>query len=199
MSYSVKVSTFLGAGWESVNPNFTVCRNAQPWEDFCVQPPCGQVNTGLWLVNTDHVTSILDYYWSAQPRRGGDVRGAGDCVWWHARDVQVNTDLWLVQTSHVTRILAYDWSIWVTWPEYWSLIGQDKSRDQNTGLWLISTGHVTSILISDWLIRVTWPQYWSLIGQDKSRDLNTGLWLVRQPLESEARLGSPPTVPRPPS
>ena len=27
-----------------MNPNFTVCRNAQPWQDFCVQPPCGQLN-----------------------------------------------------------------------------------------------------------------------------------------------------------
>ena len=42
-SFSFRLS-ILGAGWESVSPNFTVCRNAQPWEDFCVQPPCGQLN-----------------------------------------------------------------------------------------------------------------------------------------------------------
>ena len=144
----------------AINLFWSTCTWGQPGPPWDASP----LPAVTWLVNRYHVTWILDCYWSAQPRRGGDVRGAGDCVWWHARDVQVNTDLWLVQTSLVTRILAYDWSIWVTWPEYWSLIGQDKSRDQNTGLWLISTGHVTSILISDWSRQVTWPEYWSMIG-----------------------------------
>ena len=30
-----------------------------------------------------------------------------------------------------------DWSRQITWPEYWPLIGQDRSRDLNTGLWLV--------------------------------------------------------------
>ena len=37
-------------------------------------------------------------------------------------------------TDHVSRILASDWSRQVTCPEYWPLIGRDRSRDLNTGL-----------------------------------------------------------------
>jgi len=35
----------VGYGWQYPGAeNFTVCLDKQPWEDFCVQPPCGQLN-----------------------------------------------------------------------------------------------------------------------------------------------------------
>lgn len=34
----------VGEGWQWAGPNVTVCVNAQPWEDYCVEPPCGQLN-----------------------------------------------------------------------------------------------------------------------------------------------------------
>ena len=35
----------VGFGWYLMNgwENYTVCVDHQPWEDFCVEPPCGQV------------------------------------------------------------------------------------------------------------------------------------------------------------
>ena len=38
-------------------------------------------------------------------------------------DKKGNTGLWLVDTDHVTWILASDWLMFITWPEYWLVIG----------------------------------------------------------------------------
>ena len=38
------IPAHVGAGWESQDPSLTVCHGASPWEEFCVQPPCGQLN-----------------------------------------------------------------------------------------------------------------------------------------------------------
>ncbi len=104
-----------------------------------------QVNTGLWLANTDHVTTILTSDWSIL------------ITWLEYWPHNLNTGLWLVNTYHM-------------WPEYWSLIGQYWSRDLNTGLWMLIMwsqywplichvtwilpliGHVTTILTPDWFI-----------------------------------------------
>ena len=35
----------VGNGWQLPNgENFTICLNKEPWYDYCLQPPCGQVN-----------------------------------------------------------------------------------------------------------------------------------------------------------
>ncbi|XP_011685543.1 PREDICTED: chitooligosaccharidolytic beta-N-acetylglucosaminidase [Wasmannia auropunctata] len=34
----------VGEGWQWVGDNATVCFKAEPWKDFCVEPPCGQLN-----------------------------------------------------------------------------------------------------------------------------------------------------------
>merc|ERR1712110_190809 len=65
----------VGAGWESVNPNFTVCRNAQPWEDFCVQPPCGQLNPaeeGMYDVLGTVFGDMLEMFRPDTFHMGGD-------------------------------------------------------------------------------------------------------------------------------
>lgn len=30
----------VGEGWQ--NTDFVVCFNAKPWQNYCVEPPCGQ-------------------------------------------------------------------------------------------------------------------------------------------------------------
>lgn len=37
----------VGNGWNFPGAeNYTVCVNREPWYDFCVEPPCGQLNPG---------------------------------------------------------------------------------------------------------------------------------------------------------
>lgn len=44
----------VGEGWQWAGPNVTVCVNAQPWNEYCVEPPCGQLNP-----TNDNVYEIL--------------------------------------------------------------------------------------------------------------------------------------------
>lgn len=52
----------VGAGWEwgpyEGLGNITVCVNRQPWRDFCIQPPCGQINP----VNPNVYDVLRDIY-----------------------------------------------------------------------------------------------------------------------------------------
>ncbi|CAA3004232.1 Chitooligosaccharidolytic beta-N-acetylglucosaminidase [Olea europaea subsp. europaea] len=34
----------VGEGWQWVGDNATVCVKAEPWQKYCVEPPCGQLN-----------------------------------------------------------------------------------------------------------------------------------------------------------
>ncbi|XP_077280344.1 beta-hexosaminidase 1 [Temnothorax americanus] len=34
----------VGEGWQWVGDNATVCFKAEPWKDYCLEPPCGQLN-----------------------------------------------------------------------------------------------------------------------------------------------------------
>lgn len=34
----------VGAGWQAADPALTVCVNREPWTEWCVEPPCGQLN-----------------------------------------------------------------------------------------------------------------------------------------------------------
>lgn len=34
----------VGEGWQWVGDNATVCFGAEPWQSYCVEPPCGQLN-----------------------------------------------------------------------------------------------------------------------------------------------------------
>jgi len=37
----------VGAGWQAVNEKLTVCVNREPWTEWCVEPPCGQLNPAM--------------------------------------------------------------------------------------------------------------------------------------------------------
>ncbi|XP_073843380.1 beta-hexosaminidase 1 [Musca autumnalis] len=43
----------VGEGWQ--HKNMTACFNAQPWKDYCVEPPCGQLDPTV-----DEMYSILE-------------------------------------------------------------------------------------------------------------------------------------------
>ena len=69
------MTVISGAGWESVDPNFTVCRNAQPWKDYCVQPPCGQLNPtsdGMYQVLETIYKDMLTMFQPTTFHMGGD-------------------------------------------------------------------------------------------------------------------------------
>ena len=64
-----------GAGWEAVDPSFTVCRSGKPWEDYCVQPPCGQLNPtsdGMYRVLQTIFTDMLSMFQPTTFHMGGD-------------------------------------------------------------------------------------------------------------------------------
>jgi len=37
----------VGAGWQAVEEKLTVCVNREPWTEWCVEPPCGQLNPAV--------------------------------------------------------------------------------------------------------------------------------------------------------
>ena len=131
--FSVRQSWRLrGRGWVWPRSMITFCPS-------CLTPTPGITCHGLWLVNYEHVTSILASDWSIQT------------------------------TWDMTWILASDWSTLVTWPQYWPLIGQFISRetwlgywplirqywtrDLNTSLWLVNSDHVRRDLDTGlWLV-----------------------------------------------
>mgnify|MGYP007048711730 CR=1 FL=1 len=91
--FSVRQSWRLrGRGWVWPRSMITFCPS-------CLTPTPGITCHGLWLVNSEHVTSILASDWSIQT------------------------------TWDMTWILASDWSTLVTWPQYWPLIDQFISRE----------------------------------------------------------------------
>ena len=65
----------VGAGWEAVDPAFTLCVNKQPWDEWCVEPPCGQLNPtrpGLYTVLTNIFTDMINMFGVKQFHLGGD-------------------------------------------------------------------------------------------------------------------------------
>ena len=65
----------VGAGWEAVDPSLTVCVNRQPWDEWCVEPPCGQLNPvkpALYDVLGNIFTDMLNMFGVKQFHLGGD-------------------------------------------------------------------------------------------------------------------------------
>lgn len=65
----------VGNGWQAVNETFTVCRDAEPWGDYCVQPPCGQLNPasqGMYQVLETIHKEFLQMFKPSTLHMGGD-------------------------------------------------------------------------------------------------------------------------------
>ena len=45
----------VGEGWQWLGDNATVCFRAEPWQNYCVEPPCGQLNP-----SSERVYEILE-------------------------------------------------------------------------------------------------------------------------------------------
>lgn len=70
----------VGAGWEKTG--FVTCFNWQPWQKYCVEPPCGQLNPtvdGLY----DFIEGMIFIYrylfpsqnifkWSVNPKKASE-------------------------------------------------------------------------------------------------------------------------------
>jgi len=65
----------VGAGWQAVNESFTVCVNKEPWEDYCVQAPCGQLNPaseGMYQVLKNIHKELFELFGTNYLHMGGD-------------------------------------------------------------------------------------------------------------------------------
>ncbi|XP_068158521.1 chitooligosaccharidolytic beta-N-acetylglucosaminidase [Drosophila tropicalis] len=63
----------VGEGWQ--HKNMTACFNAQPWKDFCVEPPCGQLDptvSGLYDVLEDIYSDMFKLFKPDVFHMGGD-------------------------------------------------------------------------------------------------------------------------------
>jgi len=65
----------VGAGWQAVDPSLTVCVNREPWTEWCVEPPCGQLNPAIPELYPVLETIYRDWMQMFQPTTfhvGGD-------------------------------------------------------------------------------------------------------------------------------
>ncbi|XP_030375717.1 chitooligosaccharidolytic beta-N-acetylglucosaminidase [Scaptodrosophila lebanonensis] len=63
----------VGEGWQ--HKNMTACFNAQPWKNFCVEPPCGQLDPtveGLYNVLEDIYSDMFKLFNPDVFHMGGD-------------------------------------------------------------------------------------------------------------------------------
>lgn len=78
----------VGAGWESVDSSFTICVNKEPWVDWCVEPPCGQLNPaseGMYDVLEKIYTELISMFGDTQFHMGGDEIHVG--CWNSSQDI----------------------------------------------------------------------------------------------------------------
>lgn len=59
----------MGSGWEWGEEaglgSLAVCVNAQPWQKYCIEPPCGQlnpVNQQLYIVLRDIFKDLIEIW-----------------------------------------------------------------------------------------------------------------------------------------
>ena len=94
-----------------MSSNFTVCRDSTPWEDFCLQPPCGQLNPteeGMYEVLEKIFVDMLNLFNPTTFHMGGDEIHIG--CWNSSKSI---TD-WLISQG---RKLNEEDFIWM-WSKY---------------------------------------------------------------------------------
>jgi len=78
----------VGAGWDSVDPSYTLCVNKEPWTDWCVEPPCGQLNPaskGMYNLLENIYREMVTMFGDTQFHMGGDEIHVG--CWNTSHDV----------------------------------------------------------------------------------------------------------------
>lgn len=134
----------VGAGWEAVDSSYTLCVNREPWEDWCVEPPCGQLNptqSGMFDVLEAIFAEMLGMFGVKQFHMGGDEIHLGcwnsseEVVSWlqeHGRGREEADFMFLwssflqesvkrIQKAGMTPNLVY-WTNGLTKPEYISYL-----------------------------------------------------------------------------
>jgi len=87
----------VGAGWQAVDESYVVCLEATPWDQFCLEPPCGQLNPaapGMYDVLETIHTEFLSLFQPSVLHMGGDEVHFG-C--WNSSDMIVS---WLEERGH---------------------------------------------------------------------------------------------------
>lgn len=75
----------VGEGWQWVGDGATVCFRAEPWQKFCVEPPCGQLDPTVdkvYTVLAGIYRDMLDVFQPDMFHMGGDE------VSWNRCDVR---------------------------------------------------------------------------------------------------------------
>jgi len=65
----------LGAGWQAVDPDFTLCVERDPWDHWCTVPPCGQLNPvvdGMYDVLENIYSELAEMFGSDYFHMGGN-------------------------------------------------------------------------------------------------------------------------------
>uniref|UniRef100_A0A336MGX8 Beta-hexosaminidase n=1 Tax=Culicoides sonorensis TaxID=179676 RepID=A0A336MGX8_CULSO len=89
----------VGEGWQ--NTGLTACFNAQPWQKYCVEPPCGQLDPTkekLYDVLEKIYSDFVDYFSPVDTifHMGGD---------------EVSTDCWNSSTDITNYMKAQGWGL----------------------------------------------------------------------------------------
>ena len=118
-----------GPSWH--DSHVTVGCHAEYWPLIGQNRSC-DINTGLWLVNTDHVTLILASDWSILSRKVWQGRTIITC---HVRRsvIIIGETLWQQGSQHQHRSSLLS-RCHITFARK---IGQGRSRDLKHGLWLV--------------------------------------------------------------
>ncbi|XP_011171734.2 chitooligosaccharidolytic beta-N-acetylglucosaminidase [Solenopsis invicta] len=90
----------VGEGWQWVGANATVCFKAEPWKDYCVEPPCGQLNP-----TSDRVYEVLEgiYKDMIEDFQQPDI--------FHMGGDEVNVNCWRSQKIITDWMLKKGWDL----------------------------------------------------------------------------------------
>ncbi|XP_046396530.1 chitooligosaccharidolytic beta-N-acetylglucosaminidase [Ischnura elegans] len=150
----------VGEGWQWA-PNLTVCFHAEPWQSFCVEPPCGQLDPtepGVYPILHNIYKDMLSLFDSDVFHMGGD---------------EVNFNCWNSSTQVVNRMPNGGRSekdfinIWADFQRkaYAELVSANDGKKLPVALWtshLIQAGSVADNIDNETYIVQIWTT-----GQDK--------------------------------
>ncbi|XP_032672325.1 chitooligosaccharidolytic beta-N-acetylglucosaminidase [Odontomachus brunneus] len=116
----------VGEGWQWVGDNATVCFKAEPWMNYCVEPPCGQLNP-----TSDRMYEVLEgiYKDMMEDFEYPDI--------FHMGGDEVNINCWRSTKIITDWMLKKGWdlsesSFYVLW-EYFQEKAMEKLKIANGG------------------------------------------------------------------
>ncbi|KAG5336404.1 HEXC acetylglucosaminidase, partial [Acromyrmex charruanus] len=116
----------VGEGWQWVGDNATVCFKAEPWMNYCVEPPCGQLNP-----TSERVYEVLEgiYKDMIEDFQQPDI--------FHMGGDEVNINCWRSQKIITDWMLKKGWnlkdnSFYLLW-DYFQKKALEKLKIANDG------------------------------------------------------------------